>query len=203
MEMSEFYDQLTTLLQEKIPDDTTMQLNHVRKNNGVIEDGISFTAKGKNISPNIYLAQYLAMYENGRTMESIAAEIAKVVSDTSKDAEFEVDDFVDFEKAKKRIVYKLINMEKNSKLLEEIPYKQFMDLAMVFYYILPDKIMKDTYATILIHRSHLQIWKVTEEELEQIALINTPKLLPPDIVGMAEVLKGLLGDAAGLKDIPE
>ena len=203
MEMSEFYDLLEKELLPQLPDNMSMVFTHVRKNNNVIEDGISFTAKGSNISPNIYLSPYLAAYENGRTIPEIARQILHVLKVSVPKADFEVDEFLDYEKVKTRIAYKLINAEKNAELLKMIPYTQYMDLAMVFYYILPTGRIKDEHATILIHKSHLNIWKITEEQLKEDALANTPKILPVDIINMNEVLQRLMGDAAPLPEFTQ
>lgn len=203
MEMAQFYDLLEKELAPQLPEGMSMVFTHVRKNNNVIEDGISFTAKGSNISPNIYLSPYLEAYENGRTITDIAKQILHVLKVSVPKADFEVNEFLDYEKVKTRIAYKLINAEKNSELLNLIPYTQYMDLAMVFYYILPPGRIKDEHATILIHKTHLDIWKITAEQLKEDALANTPRLLPVDIINMNDVLQRLMGDAGFMPEFAQ
>ncbi|MDE6202926.1 MAG: hypothetical protein K2G19_05550, partial [Lachnospiraceae bacterium] len=47
---------------------------------------------------------------------------------------FDLSGFAEFKKAKEKLSFKLISMEKNRELLNEIPHKKFYNLAIVFYY---------------------------------------------------------------------
>ena len=42
------------------------------------------------------------------------------------------DYFENYEMSRKTIVYKLVNYQKNKKLLEDVPYKRVLDLAVGF-----------------------------------------------------------------------
>ena len=138
------------------------------------------------------------------TVEDVMAvfEIADQILERSEkacdDLNFDTEAFTDFTKASKRIVFKLVNKKMNEKLLESIPYTDYMDLAMVYYYMLPEtrqeKGSGDCGATILIQNSHLKLWKVKKEEVEQVAKENTPKLLPAAIIGMTQMLREMLGE---------
>ena len=91
---------------------------------------------------------------------------------------------------KGRIIYRLVNRERNRKLLEDVPYKEYLDLAIVYYVLLE----MDEYgmASMLVRREHLKMWKVSEEDIYYRACKNTQKLLPYDFSTMRSVIMELL-----------
>ncbi len=94
--------------------------------------------------------------------------------------------FLNYEKVKQRIVYKLINTEKNKELLNDIPHIEFLDLSIVFQYLVTQEDLG--MAAILIHNVHQKLWEVSIEDLYQAAKENTHTLLEYEIKSMSEVL---------------
>lgn len=92
-----------------------------------------------------------------------------------------------YEKIKNKIVYKLVNYKENEKLLSDLPYILFLDMAIIFY-ILPEEIDR-TRKDILICKEHLKIWKVKQNEIYQQAKKNTPILLPYKIKDTKNILQ--------------
>ena len=170
----------------RLDQEVGIEITEVTKNNGVVLKGLSLKESDSSISPTIYLERYYAGYRDGRSMEEIADEIVDVYHRGNLGAFFDVADFLDFEKAKKRIVYKLVNYEKNKVLLKQIPHKPFLDMAVVYYYLLENDRLEN--ATILIYNNHLESWNVTLNEIDQLAKENTPLLLKADLRSITEVL---------------
>lgn len=192
--MKEFSAKLLKELKKIIPNDQRVEFNSIMKNNGVTEEAVSILEKNKNISPTIYLTEFYEWYKEGVELEFLAAEIVRRNNEYKLEQSLDIGFFVNYEKAKHRIVFKLINRQMNKKLLERIPYIEYMDLVMVFYYLIQDK--DSGNATILIHNSHLKMWEVTVEEVYEQACINTPNLLPAAITGMKEIIQQMMGEAA-------
>ena len=94
--------------------------------------------------------------------------------------------FLDYERVKDRIVYKLINTEKNKELLEDLPHIEFLDLSIVFQCMVAQEDIGT--ASILIHNVHLKLWDVSVEKLYQAAKENTQRLQKYEIKSMSEVL---------------
>ncbi len=192
MQLKEFSRKVMEEIKKIISADERVELNSIQKNNGVLEEAVSIIEKGKNISPTIYLQEFYEAYKEGVSLEQLAEEIVKKNREYSVEQSLDIRFFVDYERAKKRIVYKIVNKSKNNKLLNEIPYVEYMDLVMVFYYLAYDENLGN--ATILIHNSHLKMWKVTKEELYKVACLNTPSLLPAAITGMREIIEKMMGE---------
>ncbi len=187
MNKQEFRDQIKTTLIERLGGDVTLEDTNVLKNNGVSYEGITIHKKGERVSPNIYLETFYERYRLGEPLTKLCDEICDFLENETFSAGCIAEDFVHFEKMKDRIFYKLINFEKNEKLLQEVPYERFMDLAKVYYYLLPEN-EEGMIASVLIYNTHLQIWNKDADQIRQLADQNTPGLLPPAIVGMKELI---------------
>ena len=199
----EFQAQVTKKVQKKLDERITVHVTDVTKNNGVILKGMTFTGQGESISPTIYLEQYYEAYKNGCSWGEIVDRIVDTFRMGAKNDIFDVEAFIDLSRATPHIAYKLVNYEKNKELLEQIPHKRFLDMAVVYYYLLNSGDFEN--ATILIYNNHLKQWEISLEELDEIARQNTPVLLKEDLRTINEVLSELLirKGASDLVEIPD
>ncbi len=198
MKIHTFICHVLQKMQEELGEDIKVSLQDVTKNNGVVLTGLTFTQKNINISPTVYLEDFYEKYREGTAMEDIIKEIREIYEKSKLDKDIDMDFFTEYEKAKGRIVYKLIHYDKNRELLKTIPHREYLDLAIVYYYLVDMKEFAN--ATILIHNKHLDYWKVDESELYRIATENTPKLLRMHFCGMMDVLKELTEEDFWLED---
>lgn len=189
MKIHTFIFHILQKMQTEFEGEVKVSIHDVAKNNGVVLTGLTFSRKDVNISPTIYLEDFYKEYQEGKTMEEILEEIKEIYYGSRMENSINMDFFTDYEKAKKNIVYKLINYERNQELLKEIPHKKFLDFAIVFYYLVDMKEFAN--ATILIHNKHLECWNTDAEAVYKEAVINTPRLLKANFCGMMEVLQEL------------
>lgn len=192
MKFHTFIFHIMQKIQEDMENQIKISIRDVTKNNSIVLTGLTFTQENINISPTIYLEEFYKDYEEGKSIERIVEEIKEIYYNSKLEGNLNMDFFTDYQKAKKNIVYKLINYDKNKELLEEVPHRKYLDLAIVYYYLVDMK--EFTNATILIHNKHMEKWETDENELYALAVKNTPKLLPVQFCGMMEVLKELSQD---------
>lgn len=185
-----FTERVMEAVKERLSEDTNISLTTVQKNNGVVLKGVVFKEKDCNTAPTIYLEDYYQMYLEGKAFESVIQELMGVYEHARHRGSFDILCFTCFEKARHRILYKLVNYERNACLLEELPHVRFLDLAVVFYYLVEKKQLGN--AVILIRNSHLEYWGVDSEEIYKWAKKNTPVLLPSEIMKMSELLQEAL-----------
>lgn len=81
----------------------------------------------------------------------------------------------------------MIHRGKNEKLLNDIPYVPWMDLAIVVFVLL--EVSPYGTATVLVRKEHLEIWGLTEAQLFDEAKKNTPILLPYQFCPMRKSLR--------------
>lgn len=172
------------------------KVSEITKNNDTKLTGIT-VSNDSNIAPVIYVNDLYTRYTMGWITVSDAAK--SVIEIYSKNQMLSVDmsDFLDFEKIRDHIVYKLVNKTKNEELLEDVPHVDMLDLAIIFCVLCPS--MGDRMATVTIHNNHIQMWNVDADELYEAAKENTPKLLPARLTSMEDMLFGLREDL-GMSD---
>lgn len=174
----------------------TVNLRHIPKNNGLLMDGVCIVKGTEQISPTIYLNTFYAYYRNGMPMEEIILHIMKLYQENISLPEVDINELIQLDQLRNKIVYKLINHNSNTDLLNDIPHIPILDLAIVFYLLLGEN--ENGQMTALIHHEHSKSWDLSTSELYQIAKYNTPRLMPPIIKNMRDVMKEIalenLGD---------
>lgn len=162
-------------------------INHVIKNNGCEMDGLVIMEKGKDIAPTIYLDSFYELYTNGENIKNIIRKIEVIYEQNKNNVTFDVNILKHFDTIKDKIVYKVVNYRSNEKLLEQVPHKRILDLAVVFYCLLDNEYGRS--ATALIYNNNLKNWNVTIDDVYKAALKNTPDLLHSKISSMAALFE--------------
>ena len=177
-------------------------INHVIKNNGCEMDGLVIMEKGKDIAPTIYLDSFYELYTNGENIKNIIRQIEVIYEQNKNNVTFDVNILKHFDTIKDKIVYKVVNYRSNEKLLEQVPDKRILDLAVVFYCLLDNEYGRS--ATALIYNNNLKNWNVTIDDVYKAALKNTPDLLHSKISSMAALFEkcgvNVDGEEVDLKD---
>lgn len=177
-------------------------INHVIKNNGCEMDGLVIMEKGKDIAPTIYLDSFYELYTNGENIKNIIRQIEVIYEQNKNNVTFDVNILKHFDTIKDKIVYKVVNYRSNEKLLEQVPHKRILDLAVVFYCLLDNEYGRS--ATALIYNNNLKNWNVTIDDVYKAALKNTPDLLHSKISSMAALFEkcgvNVNGEEVDLKD---
>jgi hypothetical protein len=191
MEFTSFTTLVRDEVEKKAGDNYIVRLNEVRKNNGLVLSGLTVMHDDSNISPTIYLNNYYDAYINGNiTLISVVNDVMDTYHKNKVSQNVDMRYFVDYSKVKDRIVYKLINTEKNRELLEDVPHVEFLDLSIVFQFIVSQN--EDSIASILIHNAHTRLWNISLDELYRTARENTQQLLGYEITNMNDILDEML-----------
>ena len=177
-------------------------INHVIKNNGCEMDGLVIMGEGEDIAPTIYLDSFYELYTNGENIKNIIRQIEVIYEQNKNNVTFDVNILKHFDTIKDKIVYKVVNYRSNEKLLEQVPHKRILDLAVVFYCLLDNEYGRS--ATALIYNNNLKNWNVTIDDVYKAALKNTPDLLHSKISSMAALFEkcgvNVDGEEVDLKD---
>ena len=188
----EFICYVKTKVQEKTKENVQIELHQVMKNNGVKMDGLTIMEKEGNISPTIYLNGYYKPYQEGMAISEIVEDIMEIYTQNKSNIQLDTEFYKDFDKVKEHVVCKLIHYERNKELLEKIPYIQYLDMAVVFCYIMKNDIIGN--GSILIYNNHLKMWNISKEKLHEIARKNTLVMRPYQLLSMKEVIHDILGE---------
>lgn len=192
MEYKEFFQCIKDYIEESLGKEYMIYEKRIRKNNNVWLNGIVIRYKDTQICPTIYLDDYYYEMKNGRTVESISKEVLKRYQEASKSPIGKGIE-LSYEYVKDRIIYRLVNKEKNKDMLKECPMISFLDFAVTFH-ILIDGIQEKEQASICITNEMMKLWRIGKTELKKLARKNTQEFLPPVIYTMSEMIGRLMFD---------
>lgn len=181
-----FLTEVTSLLNERFNNETNITIQTIKKNNGISYDGLIIREGNINIAPTIYLNSFYNEYCGGKSLDDVVSSIFDLYHLHKCEDNFDASFFLDYEKIKENIVFKLINTDMNKELLEDVPSISYLDLSVVFCLAL--RIENEELTTILIHNEHIKKWNVSVDELYNISLRNTPRLLNSNIINMADFM---------------
>lgn len=196
MEYRDFVEQVKNQIQDFLPvkfADATVEVNQVVKNNDCVLDGLLIKTEESNIAPTIYLNPYYKQIQDGAELDDVLTQIADVYQSHYIGHDMDMSAITDYEKIKERIVCKLINMENNQLFLQDKPYSQMEDLAVV-YQILMDKTENGT-ATVTITDNLMDGYGITLDELHNKAIQNMEILQPHCFKGMNEVMAEIFAES--------
>ena len=113
--------------------------------------------------------------------------------DHRKNGNIDTTFFVDYGQARQRIIYSLVNYEMNKEMLEQMPHRKFLDLAVTYSVAvcLPDGM---GIATVRIRNQHMEMWGIGVDELETCAKENTPRLLGWDFMKLYSLISDIVGN---------
>jgi len=189
MSEDKFLEELKHRVSEKLGNGVHIKSQRVRKNNNVVYLGLILHREGCNIAPTLYVNSLYEEYQKGADLEELAEHVVQSYHQGAVKTDISMDFFMDFEKVKERIAYRLINAEMNKELLKDIPHILFLDWAICFYYAFHHDTIGE--GMILIHNSHMDMWKTNHEELMKLAVENTKRMFPPMLMSLGELLKDM------------
>ena len=194
----EFVAGVKACVAEAFPDHE-VRIQEVTKNNNVTLTGICAFAKGKTVTPTIYLENYYHRYEeladqgDDRAFRTVSKDIINVLrhEDGTTVKEFNIDDFTNFKNAKESIYLILVNNTTND--LSDKPHRELVgEYSILYRYNVPVP-ESAGYASILVNNQHVKTWGVEEEDLYQAAIANASKITPIVVEDMEHTMSSLLG----------
>lgn len=192
MEFREFCDYVKDNILDHMPSEyegAEVTINETVKNNSIVRQGLNIRRDGKNIAPNLYLDYAYSQYKDGasldETMNKIASEYA---NHDSMEIGFDTGMIFDFDKVKDSITTRILNGKQNRTMAATRPNKKVDDL-LVFYQITIEQ-MDDGTSSIPITNEIMRSWGVSTQEIHNIAVENTERIFPSQLVDMEGILFG-------------
>lgn len=192
MELKEFLEKVKNSVCAFLGEGTKVELKEVVKNNGVVLQGLIIMEEGTMMSPTIYLDSFYEEYTRGRNFGEIVQEVSRIYEQNRVMDNIDFDFFLDYNAVRGRIFQKVVNYEKNKKMLENVPHIRFLDLAVVCYYAYMNDFLGR--GSIQIDTGHLDRWGISQEVLFSDARENTMKKLGPEVKGMDEIIWEMLSE---------
>ena len=171
-----------------------LSIHSTVKNNGYQRKGITFSEEGINISPTIYLEEYYEKFMRGSSVKELAEQVLEMYRKIRIRHSWNEVSVQDYQNIKDKIIYKLVNQERNGELLDQVPHVRYLDLAILYFVLVDMDKSGGQMATMLIRNEHLTWWNVTSEEIRRRADMNTEKILPYEFSAMCMMIEEMLGN---------
>lgn len=191
-EFKAFAEMVTEKIRERCPSWLKVETYEMPQVNGCTVTVLRAREEQENKLSILYLDGYYEQFKEGASFDSLVSEMAERLKEneiTLKDADW----FLDLESVRDKIIFQVINREKNRELLSRIPHVPFCDLAVVFYVLIQKDDQKEVSA--LVQNQMMEQWGTTAGGLMELARVNTPRSLPASVRDMGTVLKDMVGIA--------
>ena len=132
MNYTEFVNAVKEKLTQELNGGVRVNVYTTKKNNATERTGLILETPGVNISPTIYLEEFFELYEKGKQMDWIIEDLVGLYEEIRQEKSWDYERMLSFEGVKDRIIFRLINTEKNKELLLDVPHREFLDLSLVF-----------------------------------------------------------------------
>lgn len=168
-----------------------VECKEIIKNNGVLHHAVVIRKSNINVAPTIYIDEYYREYLSGKKIMAITDNVIKLYHENRGKGDFDVEFFNDFSKVCKHLSFKAVSLERNRQILEDIPYRQVEDLAMIPICC----VNSDVYGSgcITIHNSHVKTWEISNEELWENVFESTFNVAPVKISTISEQVGPVIG----------
>ena len=202
MKMEKFADEVLREVKKKAGGAFNVRMAKAVKNNGVKLAGISVSDPGINVGPCIYLNSYYEEYIDGKVDISETAEnvYRQLIGHMDDFRGINLEGFCRWETVRNNIYAKLVNAEMNKELLADVPYRQFLDLAVVYYVRLEGGSGDGGLSSILIHNSHMGMWQEEERSLYRESIKNMRMDGGASFEDMGTVVRSMLAGEMGLAE---
>ena len=150
------------------------------------------TKEGMHFSPTIYINHMYSDYQDTEDLEQVLEHWAHSFDEWSKqELPFDVQAlFSDECYVREHVVFQFINAEENQELLMDMPHREYLDLAIVYRFIVD--IGENGITSVMIRNAVATMFGLTETQLFQFAAENTRRMFPPVVNSMQTVIKDLL-----------
>ena len=116
------------------PDNMEVAVTRVVKNNGLILTGINIRDRNSMITPTIYIDDFYREDIQKEEIHTVVLRIKDIFTErcTKVSSDNEIQNYMDFNWVKNRLIYTVVNQCMNEEYLEHVPYIPFHDLAIIF-----------------------------------------------------------------------
>ena len=190
MDMELFCEEVVKCLQEMVDDVVDIDVRKVYKNNGICLHGIAIRYGNEKCTPNIYMNHYFERYQSGQmSFREIASEVLGQREKLEQEKIEPVSD-LQWDNIKDKVFCRLVNLEMNQKLLENVPHMKYLDLAVTCRLLhFTDNI---GIASSEITYNELEVIGITEEELFEKAKQNTEKMFPAEFKPLVSIVEKMM-----------
>ena len=196
MDFDQFKIQVVDEMRERFSD-LDIGIQAVSKLQGESYTGLAVSPAGSNVAATMNLEYVYKRVEDGMPMETALHNIEKQVAEIAGSMpQFDTRALMDYDQMKEKLTLQMIPIAGNEEKLSEIPHRPVEDMALVYRFEMESN--EQGSASILVTNNMLQTYDITADQLHSDALEAAVQNNPATLRNMNEVLRDMMGDAAGM-----
>lgn len=160
------------------------------KTNCVVE-GVAFKSSIFNVGPLLYWDYIFEMYNNSDSESGFWNTLEDCVIDALSKV-FNIDTSQEALLKPEKCYCTLVNTELNGELLSNVPHREFLNLSIIVRCRVDGFTDTEGIGSYVVSNRMLPQFKVSEDELIDMALANTAKLYPSNITDMHDIMVEIL-----------
>lgn len=138
-------------------------------------------------NPTINLERFFQEYQNGQLMEDVLYDMARIIQ--MEGPEVNMSKLTDYDKAKESLFIRVCNSKENEDFLKKVPHVEIEDMAVTYH--IKMSVDERGIASTPVSNQMMKMYGITHEQLMEDALESSPKVNPPEIINMDELLAGM------------
>lgn len=195
MAKEEFAEAVKGKVMEMLGPDVEITISEMRKNNQVSYPCMTIRHPERRLAPNVKINDMYALYNNGHMdIEEIAEKIVAAYEGTECDTSDLEYLQTDPKKLYDKIIFRLVNYDRNKEMLNRCPHIRILDLAVIF--CLTISLPNNESGDVKIDDRIASMLELNAKELMSYALQNTPKLCEAECRGINSVISEILAKNA-------
>jgi len=171
-----FKEKVITSVKQYYGEEYEVTIHPVQKNNGLILYGLNILKKDTHVCPTIYMEDYFNRYEGGCAFSSLFREIIDMYEKYKEPNFADLEYFYDYEKIREGLMVKIINVNLNKELLEDVPHRIVNDLAIVCLVEIAQT--NNHIGSVLIRNNHICMWGIRAQQLIDEAIESSARNNP-------------------------
>ena len=195
MDIKEFQKKLIEKINEKT-ENAVIEAKEVIGNNGVKRHGLVMKGTTQYTNPVIYIDKEYERYSDEEEIDDIYDISQRIIQiyELSKNEDIGQEEMVkninDWNWAKNKVMFTLVNTDKNKEVLKAVPSTPFLDLSYTYYIQLQNCNFEN--GNVRIKNEYLDRWDITLEELHKQAVKNLMKFTEEEMEPMVDVVLKIL-----------
>ena len=195
MDIKEFQKKLIETINEKT-ENAVIEAKEVIGNNGVKRHGLVMKGTTQYTNPVIYIDKEYERYSDEEEIDDIYDISQRIIQiyELSKNEDIGQEEMVkninDWNWAKNKVMFTIVNTDKNKEVLKAVPSTPFLDLRYTYYIQLQNCNFEN--GNVRIKNEYLDRWDITLEELHKQAVKNLMKFTEEEMEPMVDVVLKIL-----------
>lgn len=191
MNFEQFVEDVKAEIKHYLPDEFKDAQIDILQHNKLNESYLGMTVRkdDQTIAPTVNLEHYYEMFQAfDENLDIVMQQVADLV--TLKPIHLDLSLFTNYEVAKEHLFIRVSDAERNGEILTGLPHRRVENLAITYHIVA--EIGEEGIGSTPVTNRMLNGFGITEEQLHQDALDNSPKIFPAKVEAMSSMMDKMM-----------